>query len=135
VLRSQLDSLRKNFNDSEENLRLNLTKVQQVLDCEIAAHTETKMSAVKMLSDTKNALEFQVNELQENCVVVERIKELVKQELDSERSAHSETKSDLELCKNQLEEDRNRHLLELSKVLKTDKICCLLPYLTLIMCN
>jgi hypothetical protein len=114
---------------------LNLTKVQQVLDCEIAAHTETKMSAVKMLSDTKNALEFQVNELQENCVVVERKKELVKQELDSERSAHSETKSDLELCKNQLEEDRNRHLLELSKVLKTDKICCLLPYLTLIMCN
>jgi hypothetical protein len=80
-------------------------------------------------------LELQVNELQENCVVVERKKELVKQELDSERSAHSETKSDLELCKNQLEEDRNRHLLELSKVLKTDKICCLLPYLTLIMCN
>ncbi|XP_046643800.1 restin homolog isoform X5 [Daphnia pulicaria] len=122
VLRSQLDSLRKNFNDSEENLRLNLTKVQQVLDCEIAAHTETKMSAVKMLSDTKNALEFQVNELQENCVVVERKKELVKQELDSERSAHSETKSDLELCKNQLEEDRNRHLLELSKVQDTVNI-------------
>jgi hypothetical protein len=46
----------------------------------------------------------------------------MKQELYSERPAHSETKSHLELCQNQFEEDRNRHLLELSKVLNTDKI-------------
>jgi chromosome segregation ATPase len=116
VLHSQLDSLRKKMNDSEERYRLDFTKIQQELDCERAEHTETKMSAVRKLSDTKNALEFQLNGLQENVVVIERQKESIKQELESEQTAHSETKSHLKVCKSQLEEDRNEHLLESSKV-------------------
>jgi hypothetical protein len=121
VLRSQLDSLQY-LKDSEENLRLDLTKIQQELNSERAEHTATVILAEEMLSGTKNALEFQVKKLQENLGVVERQNESIKKELYSERSAHSETKSHLELCQNQLEEGRNRYLLELSKVLNTDKI-------------
>jgi hypothetical protein len=116
MLHSQLDSLWKNCNDSEEKYRLGSTKIQQELDCERAGHTETKMSATKVLTDTKNALEFQVNELQENLLVIERQKESIKQKLESELMAHSETNSHLKVCKNQLEGDRNQHLLESSKV-------------------
>jgi hypothetical protein len=50
VLRSQLDSLHY-LNDSEENLRLDSTKVQQELDSERAAHTATDILA-EMLSGT-----------------------------------------------------------------------------------
>jgi chromosome segregation ATPase len=114
------------LNDSEENLRLDLTKIQQELDSERAVDTATEILAEEKLSGTKNALEFQVNELQENLEVVQHQNESIKQELYSEPSAHSETKSPLELCQNQLEEGRNRHLLELSKVLNTDKIRFLL---------
>ena len=55
-------------------------------------------------------------EAQPHKDTIERQKESIKQKLESELMAHGETKSHLKVCKNQLEGDRNQHLLESSKV-------------------
>lgn len=68
------------------------------------------------MSGQKASLEAQVSNLEENVIAAERQNDTIKQELSSERSAHRETKSNWELCKEQLENDQRQHSVDLSRV-------------------
>lgn len=103
ALHCQLNSYRNHLTTHDEKFQLELTRTQQELSCERKAHSETKKSAMTVLSETRNILETHIKELQENLVVADSEKGQKKQGWDSERAALSEDEFCWKLCKNQLE--------------------------------
>lgn len=73
-------------------------------------------STIKSLNNENNSLKCQVNGLQENINVSDCQIESSKRELQNERALHSETKSNWKHCKDQLENEKKEHSINLLKV-------------------
>ena len=66
--------------------------------------------------DEKDALKFETKKFQENLIAAIKEKKSIQEELDNEKKLHNETKSFLKNCKDELENDKDSHSIELLKV-------------------